>query len=90
MKLSLSVRVAESPKRKDITDIPIEHLAPLAKAAGFQALSMRASVVSINSSPDRIMAVRQLLLPPCIRQRFLSLTAGFWQGVPLRVLARQR
>jgi sugar phosphate isomerase/epimerase len=61
MKLSLSVRVAESPKRKDITDIPIEHLAPLAKAAGFQALSMRASVVSINSSPDRIMAVRQLL-----------------------------
>ena len=31
-----------------------------------------------------------VLLPPCIRQRFLSLMAGFWQGVPLRVLARQR
>jgi hypothetical protein len=31
-----------------------------------------------------------VLLPPCIRQRFFSLMAGFWQSFPLRVLARQR
>lgn len=61
MKLSLSVRVAESAKRKDVADLPIEALAPLAKAAGFQALSMRASVVSVTSPPARVQAVKQVL-----------------------------
>ncbi len=61
MQLSLSVRVAESPKRKDVADIPIETLAPLAKAAGFRALSMRASVVSVSSPPERITTVRRVL-----------------------------
>lgn len=61
MKMSLSVRVAESPKRKDIAAMPIEELAPLAKSAGFQGLSIRASVVSIDTPVERIDFVRNLL-----------------------------
>jgi sugar phosphate isomerase/epimerase len=61
MKMSLSVRVAESPKRKDVAAIPIEALAPQAKVAGFQGLSIRASVVSIDSPPERVVIVRSLL-----------------------------
>ena len=61
MKLSLSVRIAESPKRKDVAAIPIEELAPRAAALGFQGLSMRASVLSIDSPAERVGAVRRLL-----------------------------
>ena len=61
MKMSLSVRVAESPKRKDIAAIPVDELAPQAKNAGFQGLSIRASVVSIDSPPERIAFVKNLL-----------------------------
>jgi sugar phosphate isomerase/epimerase len=61
MKLSLSVRIAESPKRKDVAALPIEQLAPLAAAAGFTGMSMRASVVSIDSPPSRVAEVRGLL-----------------------------
>lgn len=61
MKLSLSVRIAESPKRKDVAAIPIEALAPRAAALGFQGLSMRASVVSVDSPPERVAEVRRLL-----------------------------
>jgi sugar phosphate isomerase/epimerase len=61
MKLSLSVRVAESPKRKDLAMMPIEELAPLASASGFAGLSMRASVVSVNSSHDRVREVKRIL-----------------------------
>jgi len=61
MALSLSVRIAESPRRKDVAAIPIEDLAALAKAAGFAGLSMRASVVSVHSPPARMRQVRSLL-----------------------------
>jgi len=61
MKLSLSVRVAESPKRKDVAAVPIEQLAPLARAAGFAALSMRASVVSVASTSREVRRVKELL-----------------------------
>lgn len=61
MKLSLSVRVAESPKRKDVAAMPIEELAPLAGGSGFAGLSMRASVVSVASPPERVRAVKALL-----------------------------
>lgn len=61
MKLSLSVRIAESAGRKDIAAVPIEELAPLARAAGFDGLSMRASAVSVDSPPERVRAVRDLL-----------------------------
>lgn len=61
MKLSLSVRIAESSSRKDIAAVPIEELAPLARAAGFEGLSMRASALSVDSPPERVRAVRALL-----------------------------
>lgn len=61
MKLSLSVRVAEPPKRKDVTALPFEKLAAEAKASGYAGLSMRASVVSIDSPPERVRAVRKIL-----------------------------
>ena len=58
MKLSLSVRIAESPKRKDIAAVPVETVAHQAKAAGFAGLSMRASVVSIETAAERRRARR--------------------------------
>jgi len=61
MALSLSVRIAESPRRKDVAAIPIEVLAARAQAAGFTGLSMRASVVSVQSPPSRVRQVRALL-----------------------------
>lgn len=61
MRLSLSVRIAESPRRKDRAELPIEALAPLARAAGFGGLSMRASAVSVSSTPERIRQVRSVL-----------------------------
>lgn len=61
MRLSLSVRIAESHDRKDIAAIPIEELAPLARQVGFEGLSMRASVVSVDSPPGRVAEVRRLL-----------------------------
>lgn len=61
MKVSLSVRVAESAKRKDIAMVPIEALAPQAAAAGFRALSLRASVVAVDSPSARVEAVRRIL-----------------------------
>src|SRR3954471_4130167 len=61
MKLSLSVRIAELENRKDHAFMPIEQLAPLAREVGFEGLSMRASVVSVDSPPERIAEVRRLL-----------------------------
>ena len=61
MKLSLSVRIAESPKRKDIAAVPVETVAHQAKAAGFAGLSMRASVVSIETAAERRVEIRELL-----------------------------
>ncbi|MDH3702440.1 MAG: sugar phosphate isomerase/epimerase [Alphaproteobacteria bacterium] len=61
MKLSLSVRIAESPKRKDVAAVPIDVLAPRAAALGIDGLSMRASVVSVDSPPERVAGVKRLL-----------------------------
>jgi sugar phosphate isomerase/epimerase len=61
MKLSLSCRIAESSSRKDVAALPIKELAPLAATAGFSGLSMRASAVSNDTSPDRVSTIRQLL-----------------------------
>ena len=61
MKLSLSVRIAEAPDRKDVAAVPIEVLAPLAKQAGFAGLSMRASVISVDSPPAQVVGLRRLL-----------------------------
>lgn len=61
MKLALSVRIAESSSRKDVAAVPIEVLAPLARAAGFEGLSMRASALSVDTPAERVAAVRALL-----------------------------
>ena len=61
MKLSLSVRVAEPPKRKDVLALPFDTLAAEAKACGYAGLSMRASAVSVDSPPERITAARTVL-----------------------------
>ncbi len=49
MKLSLSVRVAESFNNKRESAIPLEELARIAADAGYEALCMRASVVGVHS-----------------------------------------
>lgn len=61
MRLSLSVRIAELQNQKDRAFMPLEQLAPLAREVGFEGLSMRASAVSVDSPPERVQAVRQLL-----------------------------
>ena len=61
MKLSLSVRIAETATRKDRTAIPFEELAPRARELGYQGLSIRGSVVSVTSPPERVTQVRELL-----------------------------
>jgi sugar phosphate isomerase/epimerase len=61
MKLALSVRIAELESRKDRAFMPVEQLPPLAREVGFQGLSMRASVVSVDSPPERVAEVRRLL-----------------------------
>ena len=61
MKLSLSVRVAEPPKQKDILAVPFETLAAKAKARGFAGVSMRASVASVNSPSPHVRQVRSVL-----------------------------
>ena len=49
MKLSLSVRVAESFSNKRESVLPLDDLAGLAADAGYEALCMRASVVGVHS-----------------------------------------
>ena len=49
MKLSLSVRVAESFSNKRVSAIPLEELTRIAADAGYDALCMRASVVGVHS-----------------------------------------
>jgi sugar phosphate isomerase/epimerase len=61
MRPALSVRIAESADRKDVAAVPIETLAPIARDLGFVGLSMRASVVSVNSPLERVAEVRSLL-----------------------------
>jgi sugar phosphate isomerase/epimerase len=61
MKLSLSVRIAELENQKDRAFMPVEELAPLARTVGFAGLSMRGSVVSVDSPPERVAEVRRIL-----------------------------
>ncbi len=61
MKLSLSVRIAESSSRKDRAEMPLGDLAPLARRAGFDGLSMRASALSVDTPAVEVLAARALL-----------------------------
>ncbi len=59
MRLSLSVRVAESFSNKRESTIPLEDLARIAADAGYDALCMRASVVGVHSAAGRAARVRR-------------------------------
>ena len=61
MKLSLSVRVAESFHDKRLVDIELPALATIAQSAGYQALCMRASQIGIQSSKEEVSQARTLL-----------------------------
>ena len=61
MKLSLSVRVAESFSNKRVVDVALPDLAGIARRAGYAALCMRASVVGVHSAPETVAAARGLL-----------------------------
>lgn len=61
MKLSLSVRVAESFTNKRISTVPFPELARTAREAGYHALCMRASVIAVDDAPDRLAAVSQAI-----------------------------
>ena len=58
MRLSLSVRVAESFSNKRVGAIPLQELAPLARNAGYEALCMRASVCGVQHDRDEVATVR--------------------------------
>ncbi len=61
MKLSLSVRVAESFTNKRISTVPFPELARTAAQAGYAALCLRASVVSIDDDEAKRAAIRTTL-----------------------------
>ena len=61
MKLSLSVRVAEHFNEKRRVTIPIKELAAIANQSGYNALCMRASVVGVDDSPERVREVREIV-----------------------------
>ena len=61
MKLSLSVRVAESFFDKSKTTVPFEELVTHARECGYDAICMRASVAGVQTPPERVAEVRRLL-----------------------------
>ena len=61
MQLSLSVRIAEGFLSKEEAILSLEEVAAIAKAAGYDALCMRASQVGIQSTPEHVEHARQVL-----------------------------
>ena len=61
MLLSVSVRIAEGFLSKEIPSMPLEDVCKIAKAAGFEAICMRASQVGVHSSDDEIQEASELL-----------------------------
>lgn len=61
MKLSLSVRVAESVLNKEEANRSMEHLADLARELGYAAMCMRASQAGIKTPLEQITRVKKIL-----------------------------
>lgn len=61
MRLSLSVRVAESFSNKREVRIPLAQLAHIAKQAGYDALCLRASMIGVHDTAEKVAAVREIL-----------------------------
>jgi sugar phosphate isomerase/epimerase len=59
MKVSLSVRVAEEFNNKEKSTMTLDQLIALARKYRFQALCMRASQAGVQTSPDRLKAIRK-------------------------------
>ncbi|WP_020576582.1 sugar phosphate isomerase/epimerase family protein [Actinopolymorpha alba] len=62
MRYSLSVRIAESPRDKTeiVTSFPA--LAAIAREQGYAGVCLRASVVSVDSPPEQVRAVREAVV----------------------------
>jgi sugar phosphate isomerase/epimerase len=75
MKLSLSTRVAEVPKRKDAALMNLAEIARLAKAEGYRALCMRESQAGLRSSAEELAQTRQML--DGLGLRVSMITGGF-------------
>lgn len=75
MKLSLSTRVAEVPKRKDAALMNLAEIARLAKAEGYRALCMRESQLGLRSSAAELKQARQML--DGLGLRVSMITGGF-------------
>ncbi len=58
MKLSLSVRVAESFSDKRNSEMTLDELIAMAKAFGYEALCMRASQLGTHSPPEQVAEAR--------------------------------
>ena len=54
MRLSLSVRVAESFDNKEKSEMTLDELISLAKSVGYQAMCMRASQLGIHTAGERV------------------------------------
>ena len=61
MKLSLSVRVAESFSNKREVRIPLTDLAGIASQAGYDALCLRASMLGVHDSAEKLAEVKETL-----------------------------
>ena len=61
MKLSLSVRIAESFVRKDQTTMTFDEIVQLAQGIGYDAVCMRASQVGIDTDPAIVQQRRAQL-----------------------------
>ncbi|MCL4465267.1 MAG: sugar phosphate isomerase/epimerase [Chloroflexi bacterium] len=61
MRLSLSVRVAESFQDKARLSIPFSELLEVARTSGYEGICLRASVVSITSLPEQVREVASLV-----------------------------
>ena len=61
MKLSLSVRVAESFKSKEESSMTFAEIVELATSLGYEAICMRASQGGIQTEPERLREMRRQL-----------------------------
>lgn len=59
MRLSLSVRVAESFSNKRVITLPLDNLALLAQDAGYEALCMRASVCGTHHDAATVKSLKE-------------------------------
>ena len=67
MRASLSVRIGESARDKTQLAVTVETILDQAAQAGFQGVSMRASVVNTDSSRLQVRALRDALYAAKLR-----------------------